>query len=243
MLKTIIIDDEPKSIDSIKFVLSKRCPDINVVETARSAAEAYSGINLHKPDMVFLDVEMPYEDGFELLNKFIGHSFEVIFVTAYENFAAKAFKVNAIDYVLKPFTENDIVNAVKKASERIQEKRLIYNSDARPVQVTSKRMAVPSFDGLLFLNVEDIIRCEASESYTYFYLKNKEKILVCKSLSEYEDMLAAFDFHRIHQSHLVNLAYVEKYVRGRGGYVVMQDGTNLDVSVRKKIEFLENIFK
>jgi two-component system, LytTR family, response regulator len=247
MFTTIIIDDEPKSISSLKFVIEKNCPQIKVLETARSADEGFEKIKAHNPDIIFLDVEMPYGSGFDLLNKFIGCSFEIIFVTAYENFAVKAFKVNAVDYILKPFTEDDIIAAIKKATERVQEKKLIHasgNSTQKKNNIPfSKRIAVPAFDGLAFLNVEDIIRCEASENYTYFFLKDKKKILVCKGLTDYEEMLASFDFHRIHQSHLINLAYVSKYVKGRGGYVVMQDGITVDVSARKKMEFLESIFK
>lgn len=247
MFTAIIIDDEPKSISSLKFVIEKNCLQVKVLETARSADDGYARIKQHNPDMVFLDVEMPYGSGFDLLNKFLDHPFEIIFVTAYENFAVKAFKVNAVDYILKPFTEDDIVNAVKKACERIQEKKLIHSNGNVPHRKASfpfsKRIAVPAFDGLAFLNIEDIVRCEASENYTNFYLKDKKKILVCKPLADYEEMLEPFDFHRVHQSHLINLAYVSKYIKGRGGYVVMQDGATVDVAARKKMDFLDGIFK
>jgi len=246
MYKAIIIDDEPKSISSIEYVLERNCSNIEVVSTARSADEGYIKIKDLDPDIVFLDVEMPYGDGFELLNRLVDHRFEIIFVTAYENFAIKAFKVDAVDYILKPFTEDDIIKAVKKATVRVQEKKLIHHSSSatrKPARPFSKRIAVPAFDGLAFLNVDEIIRCEASENYTYFYMKDAKKMLVCKTISDYEEMLAPFDFHRIHQSHLINLAFVQKYVKGRGGYVVMQDGVSVDVSARKKMEFLESIFK
>lgn len=247
MFKVIIIDDEPKSISSLKFVLEKNCPQVKVSDTARSANEGFEKIKLHNPDIVFLDVEMPYGNGFDLLNKLPEHNFEVIFVTAYENYAIKAFKVDAVDYILKPFTEDDIIAAIKKAAERVQEKKLIqingHNTHKKNHIPFSKKIAVPAFDGLAFINIEDIVRCEAEENYTNFFLKDKKKMLVCKSLADYEEMLEPFDFHRIHQSHLINLAYVSKYVKGRGGYVVMQDGVTVDVSARKKMEFLEGIFK
>lgn len=246
MFKAIIIDDEPKSIESIQYIIEKKCTYVTVVATARSADEAYEKIMEHSPDLIFLDVEMPYGSGFDLLNRFINPHFETIFVTAFDNFAIKAFKVDAIEYILKPFTETDIENAVKKATQRVNDKRIIaQNSGVAKAShaSTPSKIAVPTFEGFTFITVSEIVRCEADENYTTFYLSDKSKLLVCKSLSDYEELLADFDFHRIHQSHLVNLAYIQKYYKGRGGYVVMSDGTHLDVSVRKKMEFLESILK
>ncbi len=246
MYKTIIIDDEPKCVDSIRFVLNKHCNQIQLVDTARSADEGFEKISQHQPDIVFLDVEMPYGNGFDLLNKFTEQNFEVIFVTAYENFAINAIKMNAVDYILKPFTEEDIIAAVNKAITRAQEKKLLNPNNLASKnnnKTVSGRIAVPTFEGLIFLSVNEIVRCEASDHYTSFYLADKQKILVCKNLAEYEEMLADFDFHRIHQSHLVNLVYIQKYIKGRGGYVVMKDGATLEVSARKKNSFLEKIFR
>lgn len=246
MFKVIIIDDEPKSIASIKFVLEKFCNFVSVVETANSVNEAYEKILIHSPDMIFLDVEMPYGNGFELLSKVFINQFEVIFVTAFEDFAVKAFKVDAIDYILKPYTEDDIIAAVKKAVSRIENRKLSHyvldNSTVKGNRMAN-RLAVPTFEGFVFLDINQIIRCEADDSYTTFYLMDNRKQLVCKQLSEYELLLSDFGFHRIHKSHLINIQYVQKYVKGRGGFVVMSDGKSLDVSARKKMEFLDHIFK
>lgn len=246
MYKVIIIDDEPKSVSSIRFVLEKFCSFVTVSDTAGSVNEAYEKILIHKPDLIFLDVEMPYGNGFELLNKVFLNQFEVIFVTAFEDFAVKAFKVDAIDYILKPYTEDDIIAGVKKAISRIESRKLsqniVENSGVKGNRLAN-RLAVPTFEGFVFLDIDQIIRCEADDSYTTFHLANQSKQIVCKQLTEYEELLAAFGFHRIHKSHLINIQYVQKYVKGRGGYVVMSDGVSLDVSARKKMEFLEHIFK
>lgn len=246
MYKTIIIDDEPKCTESLLYVLKKNCPAIDVVATAVSGDEGYEKILQHNPDIIFLDVEMPYGNGFELLSKFNNINFEIIFVTAYENFAIKAIKAEAVDYILKPFTEQEIIIAAKKAAEKVQERKL--RQPAEPVNkkgqlLQHQKIAVPTFDGLIFININDIIRCEANDHYTQFYLADKQKVLVCKSLSDYELLLGDYDFHRIHQSHLVNLSYIQKYIKGRGGYVIMQDGANIEVAARKKTEFLDKIFK
>ncbi|MBK8416744.1 MAG: response regulator transcription factor [Bacteroidetes bacterium] len=244
MIKALIIDDEPKCTSLVKTILEKKCANIKVTGTAQSLDEAYKLITDDAPDLLFLDVEMPYGSGFELLEKFPVHEFEVIFITAYDKFALPAIKADAIDFLLKPFTEKDLIASVKKAEQRITDKRAVKNRTMITEWNTSgKRIALPTADGMVFLNLDEIIRCEASGSYTEFYLTGGRKELVSKNLSQYEDVLEPFNFYRIHSSHMINIRYVKKYVKGRGGYVIMEDGATIDVSVRKKTEFIENLLR
>ena len=244
MIKALIIDDEPKCISLIQTILEKNCKSIKVSGSADSFETAYHLIQEQQPDLLFLDVEMPYGSGLELLERFPVHDFEVIFITAYDRFALPALKAEALDYILKPFTENDLVNSVKKAEQRIKDKRIVRSKDIISERnLAGKRIALPTMEGLVFINMEDIIRCEASGSYTTFHLLHDRKILVSKNLSDYTEMLEPFDFFRIHASHLINIRFVRKYIKGRGGYVVLEDGTTIDVSARKKLEFIDNLFK
>lgn len=244
MIKALIIDDEPKCISLIQHILEKNCKNIKVSGNADSFETAYHLIQEQQPDLLFLDVEMPYGSGLELLERFPVHDFEVIFITAYDRFALPALKAEALDYILKPFTENDLVNSVRKAEQKIRDKRIVKSKDIISERnLTGKRIALPTMEGLVFINMEEIIRCEASGSYTTFHLLQNRQILVSKNLSDYTEMLEPFDFFRIHASHLINIRFVRKYIKGRGGYVVLEDGTTIDVSARKKLEFIDNLFK
>ena len=244
MIKALIIDDEPKCISMVKTILETKCTHVKVNGIAQSLDDAYKQITDDTPDLLFLDVEMPYGSGFELLEKFPVHEFEVIFITAYDKFALPAFKVDAIDFLLKPFTEKDLIASVKKAEMRITEKRSLKSRSMISEWNTSgKRIALPTVDGMVFINLDEIIRCEASGSYTEFCLTGGRKEMISKNLSQYEDVLEPFNFYRIHASHLINIRYVRKYVKGRGGYVVMEDGATIDVSVRKKTDFMDNLLK
>jgi two-component system LytT family response regulator len=231
----------------VKTLLGKNCRQVTVVGTAQSSEEALHVISEQNPDLIFLDIEMPYGTGFDLLNNFQKLDFEVIFVTAFEKHALKAFKFSVLDYILKPISEEYLVKAVNRAEERIKEKIINRNHDFFSGNVNnnhqSRNLALPTFTGLVFVKIDTISHCEANENYTWFYLTTKEKILVSHSISDYETLLEPYDFHRIHHSHIINLAHAKKYVRGRGGYVVMDDGTSINVSVRKKMDFLDKLLK
>jgi len=243
MIKVLLVDDEPASAESIQIILERNFSHIHITGAASSAQEAIEMIKKHDPDVVFLDIEMPYANGFALLDMIPSRRFEVIFVTAYNQYAINAFKVNAVDYILKPFTEDDILSAFGKAEVKMKEKAmlLINTLDRHNSQQKTNMLALPTSDGLEFLHTDDVIRCEAAENYTWFHLSNKSKILVSRNLQEYEELLEPNNFHRIHHAHLVNLVHVKKYIKGRGGYVVMSDGSHIDVSVRKKAEFFEKL--
>jgi two-component system LytT family response regulator len=192
---------------------------------------------------VFLDIEMPFGNAFDLLDKLTPVNFQVIFVTAFDNYALKAFRYYALDYLLKPVDIEELKTAVKKAGERVREKNMSQKLDVflqtlKPAKSNLQKIGLPTNDGLIFTNIEDIVRCEASGSYTIIYLQDKQKFVVSKSLKEYEDLLPEDIFCRVHHSHIVNLTYVKKYFKGRGGYIEMSDGSSIEVATRKRDEFL-----
>ena len=243
MINAILVDDEPRNIRILKNLLEEFCPLVKVVGEAESSETAIALIRNSQPDLVFLDIEMPFGNAFDLLDKLMPVNFQVIFVTAFDNYALKAFRYCALDYLLKPVDIDDLKTAVQKVSERVKEKNMeqkldIFLKNIKGGKSSFQKIGLPTSDGLFFTNVENIIRCEASGSYTIIYLADKQKFVVSKSLKEYEDMLPGEDFCRIHHSHIVNLAYVKKYFKGRGGYIEMQDNTSIEVSTRKRDEFL-----
>ena len=241
-MKVIIIDDEIKSCESIKLALERNCKQATIAGIATSAEKALQLITQELPDLVFLDVEMPGKNGFELLDAFHIKNFEVIFTTAHSNYAVDAFKVNAVDYILKPFTEKEIAAAYNKAEIRIREKiSAKYASMQNQENSKSHILPLPTADGFEFVDVNQIMRCEAEDSYTWFFMSDKSKLLVSGNLHSFEQQLEPYGFHRIHHGDMVNILFVKKYVKGRGGYVIMSDGTSINVSVRKKAEFFEKL--
>lgn len=243
MIKAIIVDDEPRNIRILKNLLEEFCPEVIISGEAESAEAAITVIRTVQPDLVLLDIEMPFGNAFDLLNKLMPVNFQVIFVTAFDNYALKAFRYYALDYLLKPVDIEELKAAVKKAVERVKEKNMsktldVFIQTMKPAKNVLQKIGLPTNDGLVFANIENIVRCEASGSYTIIYLQDKQKFIVSKSLKEYEDLLPEDNFCRIHHSHIVNLAYVKKYFKGRGGYIEMNDNTTIEVATRKRDEFL-----
>lgn len=243
MIKAIIVDDEPRNIRILKKLLEEFCPEVIIGGEAESAEAAINLIRTSHPDIVFLDIEMPFGNAFDLLDKLMPVNFQVIFVTAFDNYALKAFRYYALDYLLKPVDIEELKAAVKKAVDRVKEKNMsqaldVFIQTMKPTKNSLQKIGLPTNDGLIFTNIEDIVRCEASGSYTIIYLQDKQKFIVSKSLKEYEDLLPEDNFCRIHHSHIVNLAYVKKYFKGRGGYIEMNDSTTIEVATRKRDEFL-----
>jgi two-component system, LytTR family, response regulator len=242
MLTGVIIDDELKSRESLQILLHDFCEDITVKALCQNVSEGLEAIKTHKPDVVFLDIQMQRETGFDLLARLDKVDFELIFTTAYSEYAIKAFKFSAIDYLLKPIDVAELQAALEKVrkkmnhgiSERLE--HLIYN--LKPASTKKYKLALPSSDGLVFVKIDEIVYCEAESNYTQIHLVNGTKHLVSRTLKEYEDMLTEQDFFRIHNSYLINLNMIKNYVRGEGGYVVMSNGKSLDVSKRKKESFL-----
>jgi two-component system LytT family response regulator len=245
MLKSIIVDDELKSRESLQILLHDFCENVKVVELCQNVAEGIEAINRLKPDVVFLDIQMQRETGFDLLTRLKQIDFELIFTTAYSEYAIKAFKFSAIDYLLKPIDVPELQAAIEKVSKKRENnisariEHLIHN--LKPASSQKFKIALPSSDGLVFVKVEEILYCEAESNYTQIHLVNGAKHLVSRTLKEYEDLLSDQDFFRIHNSYIINLNLIKNYVRGEGGYVVMTNGKSLDVSKRKKESFLSRL--
>ncbi|SEW28753.1 two component transcriptional regulator, LytTR family [Chitinophaga sp. YR573] len=245
-IRSIIIDDEDKSRDNLRVLLTEYCPSIEIVAEADSAITALKLIKQLEPALLFLDIEMPGGSGFELLQSLpANRNFEVIFVTAYDNYGIAAVKACAIDYILKPIDVMELSAAVDKAIAQIgpdnqRLKELVANMN-KPV--TENRIAFPLSDKIVFALPEDIIRMEAAGNYTHVYLSGQKKLIVCKTLKEYNDLLINRDFIRTHQSHLINRHKITAWIKTEGGAVAMEDGSQIPVSRQRRDEVLKLLMK
>lgn len=242
MVKALIVDDEPKNIRILHGLLSDFCPQVRIAGEAQDAATAVSLIRSEQPDLLFLDIEMPYGNGFDLLDQVMPVNFEIIFITAFNEYTLKAFRYSALDYLLKPVSIDELKEAVQKAEAKLQQKQI--NQQLENLLLNLKRqthlqkIAVPWMDGLIFMPVADIIRFEAKGGYSHIFAKDQRKFLCSKTIREYEDILPEEIFYRIHNSHLINLNHIRKYHKGRGGIIEMEDGAMIEVASRRKDEFL-----
>lgn len=249
MLTAIIVDDEVQSRETLERMLVNFCPDVQILGKAESVAKAVPLIDTQQPDVVFLDIEMPGGNGFTLLEHYEEFPFEVIFTTAHDLYAINAIKFAALDYLLKPVNIKELQEAVKRAEKKIggkekedrQQKMEALKSNLTQSDQKFTKIALPTSEGIDFIEVEDIIRVEAERSYSNFHLKGRKKIMVSKPLSEYESLLEECNFFRTHKSHMINLDHLQKYVKGKGGYVIMVDDSHVDVSVRRKESLLQRI--
>jgi len=239
MIKAIIIDDEVHCIDTLSILLTDYCPEVQVMDKCMSAKRGLEAIEKFKPDLVFLDIEMPVINGFELLEQFKQIPFSVIFTTSYDQYAIKAIRFSALDYLLKPIAPKELITAIQKVQTQKahpspdQFRMLIDHVQNRGIKFT--RVAIPTSDGFELIPVEEIIYCEADDNYTHLFLKNKKRIVACRTLKEVEEQLTDFlSFIRVHHSYMVNLNEVNKYVRGEGGYLIMSNGTTVNVSRSRK---------
>lgn len=245
-MKTIIVDDIKKNREILVELLGDYCPQVEIVGQASDVNSAFPLIQEQNPDLVLLDVEMPEGTGFDLLDKFEQVSFEVVFVTAHDRYALKAIKFCALDYILKPVDVKELIQAIHRVSEKLKERNSSSNfshliQNIKNKNILQHKIAVPTQEGFIFVEVDDILRCEADGSYTSIILKNKKSIYATRKIKGFDDLLSDYHFFRVHRSFLVNLNYIEKYHKGEGGYVVMSDGISVDVSRRKKDEFLERL--
>lgn len=242
-MKAILIDDERNSLEMLEWNLQKTCPDVEIIAMCDSPLDGLEKIKQLKPDIIFLDIEMPQLNGFDLLDRLGKHDSDVIFTTAYNQFAIKAFKVCALDYLLKPIDPEDLKLAVQKAAGKktkmSQEQLDLLLSYMKPEKTKSKRIALTASDHLIFVETEKIIYCESDSNYTIFFLSDGQKIIVSKTLKDVEEILEGSDFFRIHASYLINMKHVSKFTRGDGGYVVMSNNQHITVSRKKKDEFFE----
>ena len=244
MLRTIIIDDEEKARENLDDIIKEYCSGVEVVAHAESVQGAIEHIVNYQPDLVFLDIEMKSETGFDLLEKLPEVNFEIIFITAYHEYAVKAFKFSAIDYLLKPINIEELQNAIKrvsqkKARESINERFQLFMENLNPSGNSINKIALPTMDGLVFVKIDEIIQCKSLDNYTEFYQTNGSKILVSKTIKYFEELLSDHNFFRVHRSHLINLDHIKKYLKGEGGYTIMSDGSRVIVSRRKKEAFLK----
>lgn len=241
MIKIIIIDDEKHVVDSIELLINEYCKDVSVIGKCTSYEEGIHLINHYKPDLLLLDIEMPFGTGFDLLEKITVIDFEVIFITAYSQYALKAIKYSALDYILKPIDINELRTAIKKTSERKNQYHTNKKYEILLENLTCKmpsKLAIPNFDGINYVNITDIVKICADGRYSTVHISNKETFFVSRNLGDFEELLSERQFFRIHNSYLINLDFVKKYSRFDGGVVEMQDSTQLPISRSKKKDFL-----
>lgn len=244
MIRAAIVDDEHHIRAGLSEKLVKYCPEIELVGEAKSVEEAFEMILEKRPELLFLDVEMPPSSGFELLKRLPKLDIEIVFITAFDSYAKNAIKFSALDFLSKPIATSELVEAVGKAKIKIREKTSeSYNRELlRNLQTpysAENRVGIPTEEGIEFIPTGDIIRCRGNGSYTEIFLKSGEAITSSYHLKEFEKLLGDYHFFRIHRTHLVNIDHVEKYIKGEGGYVKLMDGSTADVSRRKKIAFLD----
>lgn len=246
-IKTLIVDDETDALNFIESIIVEYCPKLEVIGKAQSAKEGTKMIVEKAPDLVFLDVEMPQGSGFDLLANFPEKKFEVIFITAFNHYAIKAIKFSAVDYILKPININEFIQAVDKVLDKKQNnetKGASFSALLENVRsALPAKLAIPTSEGMEYLNTHDIIRVEADRSYSWFFMKDNRKILVSRNLKEYQELLSDRNFFRTHNSHLVNLEHVKKYIRHEGGAVELEDGTQVPISRGKRDLFLLQMAK
>ena len=246
MIKAVLIDDEANNNMILANMLREFCPDVVVAGVAETVAKGEALIRKSKPDLVFLDIEMPYGNGFDLLDRLRPINFEVVFVTAFNEYAIRAFRYSALDYLLKPVEFEKLQEAVAKAERNLQLKNFgqrldCYMQTLEKIDPSLQKIALPAKKRVVLVPLSDIIRCEANRGYTLFIIKNMEKIISSKNIKEYEELLPANLFLRIHHSHLVNYLFIRGYHYGRGGKVEMEDGALVEVSPRQKNKLLERI--
>jgi two-component system LytT family response regulator len=242
-LRAIIVEDEKASRETLKNYLQKYCPNVHLLAEADSVKTALTVIENHKPDLVFLDVEMPYGNAFDLLDQVQDRSFETIFVTAYDHYAMKALNFSASYYLLKPIDIDELEKAVsmvinKKSSEEHSLRTRILIENIRIENKQLQKIILPLLDGFEVVRIKDIIRCQANDNFTEFHFQDGSKELICRTLKFYEEILSDLDFVRVHKSHLVNLQYVKRYKKGKGGQLIMSDGSVIDVSNSRKPDLL-----
>ena len=245
MLKAVIVDDEPFCCTSLVMLLERYCPEVKVADICHSGEDGLIAIRENNPQIVFLDIEMPGMNGFEMLEKLSIINFEIIFTTSYDQYAIKAIHLSALDYLLKPIDREELQKAVQKVTQRShhqipQQLEILLQKLHQPISSTQK-IALPSMEGLQMIDVNSIISCASDSNYTIFLLKNKQKIIVSHTLKETEEMLEEYSFLRVHHSHLVNLNEVSKYIKGEGGYLIMSDGSIVDVSRSRKEALLKKL--
>ena len=250
MIRTIIIDDEPSALSVLSNLLQMFCKaDVELLASTTSPVEGIKLIKQHQPDLVFLDIEMPGMTGIDLVRSFTNPTFRVVFVTAYDAYAVEAFRLSAVDYLLKPIGEEDVINVVEKIKNDATKEQNPLNAQLEQLnkllgnrsQGLEQKIAIAMSDKIIFISFADIMYCEANANYTHLYLVGGHKLVSSKTLGEFETQLSGNSFLRIHHHYLINLNRVKEFQRNDGGYVIMEDSKALEVSQRKRKDFLDAI--
>lgn len=244
MIRCILIDDEKNALEMMEWLLKTYCPEVEILAMCNSSEQGVEQIHKLRPDLVFLDIEMPNMNGFDMLEKFDNIFFDVIFCTAYDQFAIRAFKYSALDYLLKPVDPDDLKAALKKISRKQQSPsrqqfELLLQTMKQEARSTPQRVALTTGDGLIFVPTSEIIYCEAESNYTQVVLTGGKKILVSKVLKDIDEVLSGPDFYRVHSSYLININRIKKLVRGDGGYIIMDNDATVSISRSRRQEFME----
>jgi two-component system, LytTR family, response regulator len=244
--RTILIDDEPNSIKLLQFLIAQNCPELEIVGAYTDAQEGLTAILNNRPDLVFLDIEMPHLNGFEILDQCPAPlTFHLIFTTAYNQYAVRAFRYSALDYLLKPVSKTELSTAVQKAlhnnKPQQQQVEILQQFNPEKRNEPPKKLTISTLEGLTFVDIKDVIHCDSEGAYTRIFVDGEPSLFVSKSIKEIEDMLEVPYIFRVHHSHLINLGHVKKYIRADGGEVLMSNGNLLAVSRTKKQEFLDAV--
>lgn len=243
-IRALLVDDENHCLETLSWQLQRFCPAVDIIDSCNQSEQALTILKEQPIDLLFLDIEMPHMNGFELLQQLGKITFDIIFTTAYDMFAVKAFKFSALDYLLKPIDKDELIQAVEKVKQKKQpavsteQLNILFNNLYNQSQQPPKKIALPTMDGLEFVEAANIIHCQSDGNYTHIFLKDGAKFLICRTLKETEELLPSHDFLRIHHSHTINLNHIKKYVKGDGGYVIMIDNTAINVSRSRKEELL-----
>lgn len=238
-ISCVIIDDEPNNISNLQAILQMHCPDISIAATAQNADKGIAAIRQHQPALVFLDIQMPEKSGFEVLKAFTDPDFEVIFITAYDQYGIQAIKISALDYLLKPINIDELKEAVAKARQKLLAKNKDHKLEnlleyVKRGRKEAPKIALPTLQEIRYIKIDEIIRCEASDNYTTFYIISHEQVLVCKTLKDFAQLLQPHNFVRTHQSHLVNIHFVKSFLKEDGGVLLMNDGAKVPISRQNK---------
>jgi two-component system LytT family response regulator len=244
-IKAILIDDELNSLQNLQQKLEGFCPDITIVAVSQKPEEGLLLLKQHQPDVVFLDIEMPKMSGFRMLEEIGEYDFDIIFTTAYNHYSIDAIRISAFDYLIKPIGIEDLQQAVarlhKVHNKQTKEKIDILKKSLSDNRSQDDKIAISTAEGIEFIPIKNILHIESKSNYSKIYMPENKSIMVTKILKDFEEMLYPYNFYRVHNSHLINLNYIKKYIRSEGGHVMLQDGTVIDISRRKKEEFLKMI--
>lgn len=246
VIKALIVEDEIKSLNNLKNLLASHCPEVEVIADAlniEEALELFDEPNF-KPDVAFLDINLPDGLIFQFLDELKPIDFEVIFITAFNEHAIRACQYSSIGYIMKPINPDELLQAVSRiriqGGEKIDERIELFNKSLSNPN-SFEKMSISAIDGIYFVNIKDIVRFEAEDNYTHIYFTNGERITASKTIKAYEDMLQMLNFYRVHKRHVINLNYLRKFIKGDGGYLVMDDGKKIEVSRRRRPAFMEQM--